>query len=110
MVDGELGSGADEAAVLAGLVVAKQQVATVGTEQTPRYMDGPEEADDDHALRQTPTTERLCGLSLGALVEKGDSLLAQQDDQPSVADDIERLHRGVEQQHGHGRNSMVRRA
>ena len=85
-------AGADEAAVLAGVVVAQQQVAPVGSEQPSRHVDGAQQADDHDALGQAPPGERLRGLQLGALVDECDPLLGQQDDQSPVTDHIERLH------------------
>ena len=91
MVDGEVGGVAESTAVLAGVVVAKQQVATVWPEQPARDMDGAQQTDDHHALGQPPSGKRLGGRTLGLFVNKGNPLLGQEYDQPPVTDHVERL-------------------
>ena len=105
MVDGELGGGAEAPAVLARVIVTKEQVAAVGTEQAARHVDGAQQADDDDTLGQSPPRECFCRGSFGRLVNERHPLLGQEYHQPPVTDHVERLQRGVEQQHCHCPNS-----
>jgi hypothetical protein len=79
------------AAVLAHAIVPQEQVAPVGAEHPPRNLDIGEEP-DDHDIR-TKATPCHCLLDRlpGSLVNEGDALLGQQDDQPPLTDHIQRL-------------------
>jgi hypothetical protein len=85
------------------VVVAEQQVAAVGPEQATRHVDGAQQADDDDTFREPASGKRLRSHTFGRRINKRHSLLGQEHHQPPVTDHVERLHRGVEQQHCHGR-------
>ena len=91
VIDGELRGNGDQAAVLAGVVVAKQQIAPVGPEHPARDVDVAEQAHDDHVLGDAPVLEGRRSADLRVRVQEGDPLLAQQHDQPPMADHVQRL-------------------
>ena len=91
MVDGELRGRHPLAAVLAGAIVAEEKVAPVGPQQAARDLDVRKQPDDDNVL--TKATPRHCLLDRlpGNIVNEGDALLGQQDDQPPLTDHVQRL-------------------
>ena len=91
MVDRELGGNGGDTAVLAGVVVPEQQIATIGTEDPARNVNVAEQPDDDDVLRDAAVLQSGRRPHRGFGVEEGDPLLAQQHDQPPMADHVQRL-------------------
>jgi len=91
VVDRELGGGHPFAAVLAGAVVPKEEVAAVRPQQAARDLDVGQEPDDDNVRTKATPCHCLLDRLPGNLVNEGDALLGQQDDQPPLTYDVERL-------------------
>jgi hypothetical protein len=91
MIDRELRGRHPLAAVLALAIVPKKQIAPVRPQQAAGDLDVGKEANDDNVL--TKATPRHCLLDRlpGIVVNEGDALLGQQDDQPPLTDHIQRL-------------------
>ena len=91
MVDRELGGGHSLAAVLAGAVVAEQEVAAVRPEEAARDLDVGKEPNDDNIRTKATPCHCLLDRLPGNLVNEGDALLGQQDDQSPLTYDVQRL-------------------
>jgi len=91
VIDRELRGRHALAAVLAGTVVAQQQIAAVGPQQTPRDLDVGKQPDDDDVRAEATPGHCLLDRLPGGVVNEGDALLGQQDDQPPLTDDVQRL-------------------
>ena len=91
MIDRELRGRHALAAVLAGAIVAEEEVSPVGPQQAAGDLDVGEQPDDDNVL--TKATPRHCLLDRlpGSIINEGDALFGQQDDQPPLTDHIQRL-------------------
>ena len=91
MIDGQLGGGHPLAAVLAGAVVTEEEVAAIGPQEAARDLDIGKEPNDDNVLTKATPCHCLLDRLPGNLVHEGDALLGQQDDQPPLTDDVQRL-------------------
>jgi hypothetical protein len=91
VIDGELGRGHSLAAVLAGAVITEEQVAPVGAEHPAGDLDVGQEPDDDHVLTKATPFHCLLDRLPGNIVNKGDALLGEQDHEPPLSDDVQRL-------------------
>lgn len=79
------------AAVLARAVVAEEEVSPIGAQHPSRDLDVREESNDDHVLAKAPQGDCLLDRLPRNLVDKGDTLLREQDDKPPLTDDVQRL-------------------
>ena len=91
MIDGKLRGRHPLAAVLAHAIVPQQQVAPVGPEHPSRDLDIGKEPNDDHVRAEATPCHCLLDRLPRYVVNKGDALLGQQDDQPPLTDHIQRL-------------------
>ena len=91
MIHGQLRGGHPLTAVLAGAVVAKEEVAAIRPQEAARDLNVGEESDDDNVLTKATAGHCLLDRLPGNVVNEGDALLGQQDDQPPLTDHIQRL-------------------
>jgi hypothetical protein len=91
VIDGELRGWHSLAAVLAGAIVAQEEVAPVRPQQAPGDLDVGQQPDDDNVLTKATPCHCLLDRLPGNIVNEGDALLGQQDDQPPLTDDVQRL-------------------
>ena len=91
MIHGQLGGGHPLAAVLASAVVTEEEVAAISPQEAARDLDIGKEPNDDNVLTKATPCHCLLDRLPGNLVHEGDALLGQQDDQPPLTDDVQRL-------------------
>jgi hypothetical protein len=91
VIDRKLGRGHPLAAVLARAIVAEEEVAPVGPQQASRNLDVGKQPDDDNVLPKATPCHCLLDRLPGNVVNEGDALLGQQDDQPPLTDHVQRL-------------------
>jgi len=88
MIDRQLGGWHPLAAVLAGAIVAQEKVAAVRPQQAARDLNVGEQPDDDNVLTKATPCHCLLDRLPGNVVNEGDALLGQQDDQPPLTYDV----------------------
>lgn len=95
MIDRELRGRHRLAAVLAGPVVAQQEISSIGAQHAARDLDVGQEPDDDHVFTEAAAGHRLFHSRPCLVIDEGHPLFGQQDDQPPLTDHVQRLKRGV---------------
>ena len=91
MIDGELRGRHPLAAILAAAVVPEEKVTPVRPQQPARDLDVGKEPDNDNVLTKATPCHCLLDRLPSNVVDEGDALLGQQDDQPPLTDDVQRL-------------------
>jgi len=86
-----LGGGHRLVAILAGAIVAKQEVAAIGAQHPTRNLDIGEEANDHDIVSKATPSHGLLDRLPSIVIDEGDALLGEQDDQPPLTDDVKRL-------------------
>ncbi|HYY46668.1 MAG TPA: hypothetical protein VE951_06385 [Candidatus Angelobacter sp.] len=91
MVDRELRRRGRLATVLACAVVSEEEIPAVRSQQPPGNLDIGEQPDDDDVLAEATPGHGLLNRQPCLVVNEGDPLFGQQDDQPPLTDDVQRL-------------------
>jgi hypothetical protein len=91
VVYGKLRGGHALAAVLAGAVIAEEKVAPVRPQEAAWDLDVGKEPNDDNVLTKATPCHCLLDRLPGNFVNERDALLGQQDDQPPLTYDVQRL-------------------
>jgi hypothetical protein len=91
VIDRQLGRWHRLVAVLACPVVAQQQVPAIGPQHPPRDLDVGEQPDHDHVISKATSSHCLLDCLPRIVIDEGDALLGEQDDEPPLSDDVKRL-------------------
>ena len=78
-------------AVLTGALVAEQKVASVGAQHAARNLDIREETHHHDVVSEAAPCHGSLDRLPSIVIDKGDALLGEQDDQPPLTDDVKRL-------------------
>jgi len=91
VVHGELRGRHRLVAVLAGTLVAKQQVPSVGPQHPAWNLDVRQQSNNHHVVPKTAPSDSLLDRLPRDVIDEGDALLGEQNDKPPLADDVKRL-------------------